>query len=85
MGLRTEDIFIDQGPENLTLSHSVDGVVEMVEPLGSETNMHMDLQGTRLVARCEGRRQVASGDNLTMRLNLQHLHIFNAATEQSIY
>jgi multiple sugar transport system ATP-binding protein len=85
MGLRTEDIFIDQGPENLTLSHSVDGVVEVVEPLGSETNMHMDLQGTRLVARCEGRRQVASGDNLTMRLNLQHLHIFNAATEQSIY
>ncbi len=85
MGLRTEDLFIDKGVDDLSISHCVDGQVKVVEPLGSETNLHMDLQGTRLVARCEGRRHVAVGDSLAMRLNLQHLHIFDAATEKSIY
>jgi multiple sugar transport system ATP-binding protein len=85
MGLRTEDLFIDQGPEDLAVSHCVDGLVKVVEPLGNETNLHMDLEGSRLVARCEGRRLVAVGDRLAMRMNLQHLHIFDAATEKSIY
>ncbi len=85
MGLRTEDLFIDHGEDDLSFSHCVDGLVKVVEPLGSETNLHMDLQGVPLVARCEGRRQVTVGDHLAMRLNLQHLHIFDAATEQSIY
>ena len=85
MGLRTEDLFIDRGEDELTVSHCVEGLVKVVEPLGSETNLHMDLQGVSLVARCEGRRQVAVGEHLAMRLNLQHLHIFDAATEKSIY
>ena len=85
MGLRTEDLFIDHGQDDLTVSHCVEGLVMVVEPLGSETNLHMDLQGVRLVARCEGRRQVAVDERLAMRLNLEHLHIFDAATEKSIY
>jgi multiple sugar transport system ATP-binding protein len=85
MGLRTEDLFIDQGTEESFASHVVDGLVGVIEPLGSETNLHMDLQGAQLVARCEGRRNVSVGDRITMRINLQHLHIFDAVTEKSIY
>jgi multiple sugar transport system ATP-binding protein len=85
MGLRTEDLFIDQGGEHSPLSLAVDGLVQVVEPLGSETNLHMDLQGAQLVAKCEGRRKVAVGEHISMRLNLQNLHIFDAGTEKSIY
>lgn len=35
-----------------------EGVVEVVEPLGSETNLHLDLLGTKLVARCGGGRTI---------------------------
>lgn len=85
VGLRTEDIFIDHGQEDLTASCCVEGLVEVVEPLGSETNLHMDFQGVRMVARCEGRRHIKVGDRMKMRLNLEHLHIFDTETEKSIY
>jgi len=87
MGLRTEDLFIahadDQNEEGLTFA--VEGTVNIVEPLGNETNLHMDLQGVRMVAKTEGRRHFAVGDKLPMKLDLAHLHIFDAQSEQSIY
>jgi len=87
MGLRTEDIFIahtgEQGNEELTFV--VDGVVKIVEPLGNETNLHMDLQGANLIARADGRRIFSAGEQLQMTFDLAHLHIFDAESEKSIY
>lgn len=86
MGLRTEDIRL---VENIKIKHKysylVDGIVKIVEPLGHETNLHIDLQGAQLIARSEGRRLFTSGELVQMNLNLDHLHIFDAETEQSIY
>ncbi|MCW8860097.1 MAG: sn-glycerol-3-phosphate ABC transporter ATP-binding protein UgpC [Deltaproteobacteria bacterium] len=87
MGLRTEDIFIahedDKGPEEFRFS--VNGSVLIVEPLGNETNLHMDLKGARLIARSEGRRLYSVGEQLEMTMDLTHLHIFDAESEKSIY
>ena len=85
MGLRTEDIFPADGAENHPSHYTVSGVVLVVEPLGSETNIHMDLQGIRMIGKCEGRRPVRVGETLKMELNLGHLHIFDAKTTQSVY
>lgn len=86
MGLRTEDIhLIDKSNNSRKLNYLVDGVVKIVEPLGNETNLHMDLKGAQFIARSEGRRPFSSGELLQMNLNLEHLHIFDAETEQSIY
>jgi multiple sugar transport system ATP-binding protein len=63
----------------------VDGVVKVVEPLGGETNMHIDLQGTKFIAKSEGRRIINVGSQLKLALNLKHLHIFDANTKLSIY
>ena len=86
-GLRTEDVFIahedDKTSENLTFS--LEGRVKIIEPLGNETNLHMDLQGANLIARSEGRRLFSVGDQLQMTLDLTHLHLFDAESEQSIY
>jgi multiple sugar transport system ATP-binding protein len=85
MGLRTEDLRVDNGEKRFPEEWNVDGVVEVVEPLGGETNMHMDLQGTKFIARSEGRRIINVGEKMKLSLNLEHLHIFDAKTTLSIY
>jgi len=51
MGLRTEDIFIvhEKDKSDLNLCYSVDGSIKIVDPLGNETNLHMDLRGLSLI------------------------------------
>lgn len=85
MGLRTEDLSLDNGQSTLPEEWKAKGVVDVVEPLGSETNVHMDLQGIKVVAKCDGRRHISAGDQLEVSLNLEHLHIFDAQTTLSIY
>jgi multiple sugar transport system ATP-binding protein len=85
MGLRTEDITLVNGAETFPDAWKVDGVAEVVEPLGSDTNLHMDLQGIKVVAKCDGRRIVEAGDRFRMALNLEHLHIFDGESTLSIY
>jgi multiple sugar transport system ATP-binding protein len=86
MGLRTEDLTIDNGDSgNLPQEWKVQGTVEVVEPLGGETNMHMNIQGVKLIARSEGRRIIRVGEEIRLALNLEHLHIFDAKSTASIY
>lgn len=85
MGLRTEDFAVDADTNGFPDEWKVQGTVEMVEPLGGETTMHMDMEGVKFTARSEGRRVVRVGEKLTMALNLDHLHIFDAHTLSSIY
>ena len=87
MGLRTEDLFIAHTDEtsNSRLRFTVDGTVKIIEPLGNETSLHMDLLGAALVAKVEGRRKFEIDDQLKMTLDLTHLHIFDAESEQSVY
>jgi len=85
MGLRTEDLTIDNGGNGFPDEWKADGIVEVVEPLGGETNMHMNLQGIYFIARSEGRRLIHVGEKLRLALNLEHLHIFDAKTTLSVY
>jgi multiple sugar transport system ATP-binding protein len=85
MGLRTEDFSIDNGANGFPEEWKVIGTVEVVEPLGGETNMHMIMQGVRFTARSEERRVITVGEELRLALNLKHLHIFDAKTTRSIY
>jgi sn-glycerol 3-phosphate transport system ATP-binding protein len=85
MGLRTEDLTVDNGVNNIPEEWKVNGIVEVVEPLGGETNMHMDLNGVKLIAKSEGRRIIDVGEKIKLVLNLEHLHIFDSNSSLSIY
>ena len=85
MGIRTEDFTIDSGTNGFPPDWMVEGTVEVVEPLGGETNMHMDINGIKFTAKSEGRRTIEVGSRLKLALNLEHLHIFDAASTQSVY
>ncbi len=85
MGLRTEDLTIGDGGAAPPAAWQVEAAVEVVEPLGSETNLHVDLSGAKFIARSEGRKVFTVGERLPLVMNLDHLHIFDAATTRSIY
>ncbi len=85
MGIRTEDFTIDNGNNGFPPDWKVNGTVEVVEPLGGETNMHMNINGVKFTAKSEGRKTIEVGSKLTLALNLNHLHIFDAASTQSVY
>jgi multiple sugar transport system ATP-binding protein len=84
-GIRAEDLTLEGEQPGLPEDWKVSGVVDVVEPLGNETHVHVDLSGTRVLAKCEGRRIVTPGDIVRMEANLEHLHIFDAESTNSIY
>ena len=57
MGLRTEDFTLDNGDGIFPDDWKVEGTVEVVEPLGGETHMHMNFHGVTFVAKSEGRNR----------------------------
>jgi multiple sugar transport system ATP-binding protein len=85
MGLRTEDFTVDNGNGNYPDEWKLDGTVEVVEPLGGETHMHMNFKGITFIVKSEGRRIFHAGQQLRMAMNLNHLHLFDAGTTRSIY
>lgn len=85
MGLRPEDLVIDRETKEFTLGEKVDGVAEVVEPLGSETYIHVNIKGIRFQAKSVGRKTVLPGENLKLHMNLEHLYIFDSASSKLIY
>jgi len=85
MGLRPEDIFLEEGSNHVPEDWKFDAQIIVTEPLGSETYMHLDVSGLRITGKCEGRRVVYPKEKIKLAFNLNHLHIFDAASTKSIY
>ncbi len=85
MGVRTEEITIAEEGGPIPDEWIFPGLVKVVEPLGNENHLHVELQGMTFVARCEGRRIVKSGERIEVAFNLEQLHIFDAKTTKVIY
>ena len=85
MGIRTEEITIADDDTDHPSEWIFPGQVKVVEPLGNENHLHVELQGISFVARCEGRRVVKTGDKIKIAFNLEQLHIFDAENGKVIY
>jgi len=85
MGLRPGDIFLEEGGNNIPEAWKFDAEIIVTEPLGSETYMHADVNGLKIIGKCEGRRVVHPQEKIKLTFNLNHLHIFDAASTKSIY
>jgi multiple sugar transport system ATP-binding protein len=87
LGFRPEDLDVnaDAHPGSAALNCSVD----LVEPLGAEALLHLQIAGQSAVAKTSshGRSADMSGIAAASRVyaNLDHLHIFDRASELSIY
>ena len=60
------------------------GEVEVVEPLGAETEIHVAVNGTLLVAKVDGHAPVKPGDKVELLADTQRLHAFDLETDRTI-
>jgi multiple sugar transport system ATP-binding protein len=84
MGLRLEDITPQDENANLPAEWTVDAMTEVIEPLGNETHMHLDLEGIKITGRCSGRKKIMPNEKIKLAMNLNNLHIFDAQTQKAI-
>jgi multiple sugar transport system ATP-binding protein len=83
VGLRAEDLrLVDDAPASY--STRLTGVVDVWEPLGSETYVVLKVADSTLTARFPPRTAVASTDVVEVALTPAHLHVFDARTEQNV-
>ena len=65
--------------------YSVRGKVEMVEPLGHEVILHMRLRNEPFVGRLRSHGALpAPGDEFSMEINYEAMHLFDPANEQRL-
>ena len=82
MGVRPEDMRVATGSDPAGLC--IEGVVEVVEKLGSEILLDMQVGADMLVAAVEPTVRAKRGDRLRLALNPDRLHFFDLASDAAI-
>jgi len=78
LGVRPEDL---EWGEPSNGDGRVDGTVEIAEPLGSETYLHIALQNQQLIARVEPDAQFTLGQDAKLHFHPDHVHLFDPESE----
>ncbi len=60
------------------------GTVEVVEPLGAETEVHVNVGEHRVIARVDGHAPVHPGTKVELLADLDRLHAFDLETDRTI-
>ncbi|AOT72002.1 ABC transporter ATP-binding protein [Geosporobacter ferrireducens] len=84
VGIRPENILDGQTCPDPHTACVVEAGVEVVEMLGSETLLHVKIEGTDFVARVNPKKQVKAGDVIKLALDADKVHIFDKETEKTI-
>jgi multiple sugar transport system ATP-binding protein len=86
VGIRPEDIFDSNLAHNLkpTAQNTITAHVDVLEPLGHEYVAYLGVGGLSLIATIDNETRIKEGQNATFVIDLNSIHIFDAATEQAI-
>ncbi len=80
-GVRPEDMHL--APRDGT--QPIHGLVELVEPLGGESFVHVRIGEHLVIVRSEGRRVVESDKPITLHVDLQRIYLFDAVTDRCVF
>ncbi|MDP4132996.1 MAG: sn-glycerol-3-phosphate ABC transporter ATP-binding protein UgpC [Bacillota bacterium] len=84
MGIRPESVH-DEEVYLATMSDSKATVsVDLTESLGADTLLHLDVDGTYVVARVNPRTKAKSGEKIDIVFDTNRLHLFDKETELAI-
>jgi len=80
VGIRPEDLDgpVSDGENTLTVQ------VEVTEPLGNELLVYADCGGERIIANLDPHRIVAVGCTITLKVNMETLHLFDRESENTL-
>lgn len=81
VGLRPHDLVVGEGSSPAL---SASGLVEAVEPLGSETLVHVMIGKTLVTATAPGRVVPAVGSTISVHAEAGALYLFDAASEKAL-
>jgi multiple sugar transport system ATP-binding protein len=84
LGIRPESLIVDEEGGQPSAPGMVEAGVDLVEPLGSETLLHLTLGEDEIVAKVAANTGVDAGQRVRLRLAGAGVHLFDAATEQAV-
>ncbi|WP_297092563.1 ABC transporter ATP-binding protein [Thermococcus sp.] len=70
--------------EHVTRSVEIDGVVDFIEALGTDTIVHAKVGGNIIKIKLPGHIPLPIGEKIKIEIDLDNLHIFDKATEKAI-
>jgi multiple sugar transport system ATP-binding protein len=83
-GIRPEDIHDERfTPVDVTAAR-LTARVDVIEPMGSERYLYLVADGKDFAARVDPRSAATVGEELDIVLNMDNMHLFDAATEQAL-
>lgn len=81
VGIRPHDLVVGEATDAVL---SASGTVEAVEPLGSETLVHLTLGKTQVIATAPGRVVPAIGSTVPVNASAGSLYLFDAVSEKAL-
>jgi multiple sugar transport system ATP-binding protein len=84
---RGKDVLLGVRPEHLEVEAEGRGIpagVDLVEPMGGESNVYLTVGGKRVIARLVGDAPFRPGDKVALRFPLASAHFFDGETERRI-
>ena len=81
VGIRPHDLVVG---EATSAGLSGSGIVEAVEPLGSETLVHLNLGKAQVIATAPGRTVPAIGSTVSVHAGAGSLYLFDAVSEKAL-
>lgn len=85
-----QEVLLGIRPENFHVASfeneegTIKATVELAELMGAETNVYLDCQNTKMIARLPASVFPKDGTVLTLGINLEKMHIFDPKTEKAI-
>lgn len=85
LGIRPEDISdVAVSEFTVTADNSFTSQVEVVEPMGYEINLYLNIGKNSIIARVDPGSKAKVGDNIKVAINTSKVHIFDVETEPQL-
>jgi len=82
-GIRPEDLH-ENVDQHVRSGHSIEAPVEVVEPMGSEINIYLNLGGQTITARIKADSTPEENRTHVLDVNMNNAHFFDAVSENTI-
>jgi multiple sugar transport system ATP-binding protein len=83
-GIRPEHLGLEGSTTIGGGANRLTGLVEVVEPLGAETDLIVNIGGQTVVAKVDGHAMVNVGDKVTLFADQEKIHAFDVQTEAAL-
>ncbi len=84
MGIRPEAIFDDEAHISAMPESVVDVKIDIVEMMGAETYLYLELAKTSVIARVNRRSTAKADDEIKVAVDANKIHLFDKETERAI-